>query len=247
MVKQEFNTVRLIQNDTNLGFGRANNLAAATARGDYLFFLNSDTVVPKEALSRLAAQLNSQKPDLAGCRLLNEDGSLQPQGGALPNLGNVMLWMLNLDHLPLISRLLPPYQNRNPSSFNQLNHPGWIAGTAMIIKNSVFKQLQGFDPAIFMYAEDIDLCWRARKSGYSVTYWPQPTIVHLGQGSGLSQNAIIGEFKGLTYLFKKHYPLWQLPLLQALLKAGAFYRALIFAIIGRHAKSQIYVQAFKLG
>jgi hypothetical protein len=247
LVKQKYPQVHLLQNNTNIGFGPANNLAAAKATGEYVLFLNSDTSLKKNALSQLLTQLSKDQPDIASCKLINPDGSLQPQGGALPNLLNLKLWMLNLDHVPLLKQLIPPYQNHQPSYFSSKQHPGWVAGTAMVVKRSVFKQLNGFDKNMFMYAEDIDLCWRAIKHNYQITYWPKPHITHVGQGSSTSQNAILGEFNGLIYLYKKHQPTWQLPLLKIILKSGALFRSVLFAIIGQHEKSAIYTQALKLG
>lgn len=245
MVTKTFPQVTLVRNAQNLGFGRASDLGAKLVTGDYLFFLNSDTQLTKDCLKTLIHQLQTHKPAIATCRLTNPDGTLQPQGGYLPNLLRIALWMLNLDNLPIIRTLIKPYQLRYPAFFNQDQTMGWIGGTAMLVNRSVFNELNGFDREIFMYAEDVDLCFRAHRQGYSIQYYSKPSILHLGQGTG-TLNSILGEIAGLKYYFRKHKSPWQLLMVRMFIKLGCLLRRLVFAIIGQHERKTLYQKAFKL-
>lgn len=246
-VKQTFPQVRLISNGKNLGFGPANNLGAAAAQGKYLLFLNSDTVCPKSSLSSLLAQAQHCRAKLATCRLLSPDGRLQPQGGYLPNLLNLTAWQLFLDDLPVINRFFPAYQLRHPAWFAADRRPGWIAGTVMLVELQLFHTLHGFDPHIFMYGEDVDFCRRAQIAGVRPYYFHTPAVTHLGQGSGSSITAIIGEYQYLNRYAGANLPGYQQVYLKWLFRIGALVRYVLFGKIGGHeSKAQAYRQVFKM-
>jgi len=247
MVKKRFPQVKLVTAGKNLGFGRANNLGVNVQSGRYLWFLNSDTLLGKNTIGLLWQEAQKVKAQIASCRLLNPDGSIQPQGGFLPRLSRQVAWMLFVDDLPLLGRLVKPYQQRRISFFESDQRPGWLGGTALLVKASLFKKLGGFDEAIFMYAEDVDFCLRAQKLNISPYYFSRPSLTHLGQASGSSRGAVLGEYQGLKYVYKKHKPAWEYPALRWLLKIGAVLRVIIFGIILQDKnKYEVYTQAFKL-
>ena len=117
---------------------------------------------------------------------------------------------------------------------------GWVAGTAMMIKSEVIDQVGFLDEKIFMYAEDVDYCWRARQQGFQVALVPEAKIIHYGSASSSSARAIKGEFRGLIYLFQKHQPKWQTNYLKLILMIGASLRVILFAIINQPNKSLTY-------
>lgn len=247
MVKKDYPEVKRLANTKNLGFAEANNQAAAIATGEYLLLLNSDTIVKPKALELFLAEARKSSAAIAACKLLNPNGTIQPQGGALPHLFNLALWMWFIDDLPLIGSLVPSYQNQHPGNFNRRHSPGWVGGTAMLVKKEVYQKLQGLDEAIFMYGEDVDFCFRAHKLAYQVEYFPLPEIIHLGQGSGNKENSLLGEYQGILYLYKKHYPKWQQVAVKLLLKSGAFLRLILFGIMLKdNEKQKIYRKALDL-
>lgn len=246
-LKTKFPDIKIIESPTNLGFGTANNLGATGATGDYLLFLNSDCEVYPDTLQTWFDLVIGHQSAISSCKLVNPDGSIQPQGGALPNLNNVFDWMFFFDDLPLINSLILPYQQRHRPYFFKDHQPGWLSGTALLVKRSVFDTLDGFDETIFMYGEDVEFCYRAKKEGFHLDYYCKPQIRHLGQGSGSSANALLGEFQGLIYLWKKHKPGWQLPLLKLNLIFGALFRIVIFGMIrGDGEKRATYIKALTL-
>jgi hypothetical protein len=245
-VRAEYPQVRIITNSANIGFAKANNQGVREAHGKYVWLLNSDTEMKENTISDLLGLCEEDSAAIATCRLLNPDGTIQPQGGFLPNLINLPLWMLNLDNLPAIRNLLKPYQLRYPSFFLKDRRLGWASGTALLVKKSVYEELHGLDEKIFMYAEDLDFCFRAQKIGYRVRYFQEPLVIHRGQGSSSSAEAILGEYRGLLYYYRKHKPAWQLPILKFWLKAGALLRSAVFGMIGSYEKQKIYTRAFSL-
>lgn len=243
---QTFPDIKLIQNQKNYGFGYANNQAAQIATGEYLLFLNSDTEILGDSLQEFISLAQKQSSSIASCCLVNLDRSLQPQGGALPNLFNLAAQMLFIDDLPLIKRFFPAYQRRSRHYFTKDQHPGWVAGTAILVKKSVFSTLGGFNQEIFMYGEDVDLCFRARRNRYRIDYFAAPQICHLGQGSGQPFQAILGELKFLKYYFDHYKPAWQNQVLKFFLKTGCLLRVGIFGMIGQYDRQKAYQQIYRL-
>lgn len=231
--------IRLIENKKNIGFGRANNQAVKIATGRYLLLLNSDTEIRPGALSKMMAFMQSHpEVGIASCQLKNPDRSIQPQGGFLPRLSTVAIWSLFIDDLPGFNQFLPSYQLRRKSFFvGQAKDIGWVGGTAMFIRNKVWKQLDGFDEHIFMYGEDVELCYRASLLGWKVMINPEAEIIHHSKASG--GRWVTGEVEGLLYLFAKHKPKWEMPVLRFILKVGMGLRWWIFGILGGHEELKI--------
>jgi GT2 family glycosyltransferase len=259
--------IKVIANKHNKGFASANNQGIKIAKGKYIILLNSDTIVQKGGLSTMVetferlpidnktANLNSQKNkiDRLGIlapTLLNPDGTLQPQGGDLPNLGSLFSHMSFLDDFPIIGKFLPSTQHtgfrqseklRYHTNDRRLIKRGWVGGTAMMIRKEVIKEIGLLDDAIFMYGEDTEYCMRANHHHWDVAIDPQAKITHFGQASSSSANAIKGEFKSYTYNWSKHKPLWQIPIVKAILKMGAALRVVAFSTIRPDKKRrQIY-------
>ena len=147
--------------------------------------------------------------------------------------------MLFFDDLPLISSFFPAYHVNRANYFKKDQHPGWLAGTALLIRRDVYQKLKGLDEKIFMYAEDVEFCLRAKKLGFKPDYFSRPRLTHLGQASGSSRGALLGEYKGLKYIYQKHYSATQYFLLRVLLKTGALLRRVFF-------DNKIYDEAFTL-
>jgi GT2 family glycosyltransferase len=246
-VSAKYKEVKCVVNADNIGFGPANNQAAALAKGRYLLFLNSDTQVYPDTLADLYEAAEMYQADISGCKLVNPDGSIQPQGGSLPNLVRIFDWMFFFDDIPLLNQIIVPYQQRHTGYFRHNQQPGWVGGAAMLVSRDTFNRLGGFDPQIFMYGEDLEFCYRAQNQDLSVHYFAKPQVLHVGQGSGSSKNAVCGEYKGILHLYRKHKPAWQLPLVRYMLKLGALLRIVIFGMILSDAtKKDIYKHCYRL-
>jgi len=246
-LKKKFPWAKVYSSGGNLGFARGNNFGVKKAKGEYVWLLNSDTLLKPTTIKTLFNSAKANNSQIASCRLLNKDGSIQPQGGFLPRLYRLTAWMLFIDDLPIIKHLIKPYHQDNLGFFTKDQHPGWLAGTALLIKRDLYQKMHGLDKKIFMYAEDVDFCLRAAKQGIKLDYFGQPKVTHLGQASGSSKGAVLGEYKGLKYIYKKHYSVWKYLLLRLLLKIGALLRILVFGILLKDdTKKDVYQEAFKL-
>jgi hypothetical protein len=248
LVKQAFPQAKLVKVKENLGFGKANNLGAAKAEGDWLLFLNSDTQIIFGAIDKLADRIrNSGNMMVWGPKLLNRDGSLQPSAGYFPTLGRIAAQMLFLDDLPILGKLMKPYQQTAPGFYKREQAVDWVTGAALLVHRLLYKKVKGFDEHYFMYAEEVDLCFRLKKAGALVYFTPQGQLTHLKGAS--SQDgftaAIVGEYRGLVSFFARHRPGWQLPLVKFLLRWGALLRLVVFGIINRE-KTDAYKQALNI-
>jgi GT2 family glycosyltransferase len=244
---KDHSEVKLIDAEKNLGFGKANNLGAKIAKGEYLLFLNSDTLIFDNALDQCLEIVRKHK-DLGvfSCRLLNSDKTVQPSGGHFPNLFNLIAWQLFIDDLPLIGTLIPSFHPQR-ASYDKDKKMDWITGAFLIISKKVFDEVGGFDENIFMYTEEMEMSYRIRKLGYKTYYEKHPSIIHLGGASGGSFLALTSEVKNMIYFWQKHKAAWQLPIVKIAFFTGSLLRWLIFGIIkGDEKARRTYFHAARL-
>lgn len=237
MVKKDFPQVRLLVNRRNLGFGRANNQGAALARGEFILLLNSDTLVRPESLALLLAFARRQ-PRLGalGPGLLNADGTPQASAGSFPDLW-VSFKMLFGEHFFPFCRVRFAYSRSRAVD--------WVVGAALLIKREVFRQVGGFDEKIFMYMEEVELCYRLKKAGFENFFYPEPKIVHLGGQSSVSgkKDPILNIYRGLLYFYRRHYSPLALSVLKLMLKAKASLGWFLGCLTGRQYLKETYGEA----
>lgn len=246
-LRKKFPKVVVLATKETMGFGAASNLGAKRAKGKVLLFLNPDTEVQEGAIDCLFSDLSqgNARRVISG-KLLNSDGTIQQQGGALPNLFIIAAWMFFIDDLPIVGRFFAAYQQKNTARFTTPRTLGWIGGTALMMTKDFFDELGGWNGNIFLYGEDVELCLRVHRVGGEVTLIPQATIIHHQHKSGSIERARLGEMQGLLYIWKKHFPAWQMPLLKFLLFCGSLLRVLIFGILLGHAEhKRIYLHIIK--
>jgi GT2 family glycosyltransferase len=197
----EFPEVEVMALDGNLGFGAANNRAAARSAARYLLLLNSDTIVHTGALQALIDCANMYSDAGAvGARLLNADGSLQLSCWRFPTL-----WRATAETFGLL-RLIGRPSNYRPADYDTVRRVDFAIGACLLVDRQAFVQVGGFDEAFFMYAEETDLCRRLRAIGKYVYYTPASVVTHLGGGSKLSSADQFRQFNAATELyFSKHY------------------------------------------
>lgn len=246
-IVSSFPNVKIIKTRSLLGFSEANNLGAKSARGKLLFFLNPDTEVFDRTIDILAETLekNAMIGAVSG-QLLNADHSIQPQGGALPTLWNVCLWMFFLDDIPGVNTLILPYQQRNIAYFTQVHmHGGWVGGTALMIPRAVFDAIGGWDENIHLYAEDVEICTRIHDMQKCVAYVPQARILHHQHMSvGGSMRSQVGEIENMIYYWKKHKQAWEIMCVRIILFLGSWLRIILFGILMRdEARKHTYMEA----
>jgi len=245
--------IKIIKNKDNVGFAAANNQAVAVSKGEYILLLNSDTILKPEALEHLLADyqtLESEKSNigLLAAQLLNSDESLQPQGGALPNLLTLKSQMFFLHKIPVLGQFLPSIQQPapEPKHRHQISPRGWVGATALLLSRKVWDKIGPLDQNIFMYGEDVDYCWRAHKLDIRSAIDLDAKVIHLGSQSSSSANALVGELKTMVYLFHKHKPNWQLPFAYLILLLGSLLRFIIFKTLTPNSqKAASYLKAWR--
>jgi GT2 family glycosyltransferase len=165
LVERRFPHVRVIRNRTNLGYGDGNNVGARRARGQFLVFLNPDTVVEPGWLEPLIKTLESDpRAGLATSRIL-----LLSDPDRINTCGNDV----HLTGLTLCRGM-----GKDREAFAVQGEVAAVSGAAFAMRRELFEALGGFDASFFMYMEDTDLSWRARLAGYGCLFVPQSVVYH---------------------------------------------------------------------
>lgn len=180
MLKQCYPQVKFIQNDKNVGFAKANNIAFKGSIGSHVLFLNPDTEVVDSAIDILFEQMRKlPKAGAIGCKHLNADGSVQTD--CIQSFPTILNQLLNSEFL----RVLFPNSRLwgMASLFGATNGPTEvevISGACLMMRRSVFERIGQFSEDYFLYAEDLDLCYKVEQAGYKNYYVPDAAIFHFG-------------------------------------------------------------------
>jgi GT2 family glycosyltransferase len=180
MVADEFPDALVLRSEVNLGFGNANNLAFRSVQGRYAVLLNSDAFLTPGSLELSVAHIEAN-PRIAvgGGRLIGSDGSLQPSARMFPTVLNDLIVLSGLAARFPHSRFFGRF-DRTWANDHKAAEVDWVPGAYSIIRTDVLAEVGPFDPRFFLYYEEVDLCRRIKQRGYSVWYWPDVRIVHIG-------------------------------------------------------------------
>jgi N-acetylglucosaminyl-diphospho-decaprenol L-rhamnosyltransferase len=207
-IRRNFPDIKLIASAENLGFARANNLAARHAHGSRLLLLNPDTVILDHAIDRLH-EFATENPScrIWGGRTLFADGSLNPTScWRHATLWSIFCFAAGLTKLKRNVFNPEAYGRWQRDSVREVDI---VTGCFLLIDRQLWQQLEGFDPAFFMYAEEADLCLRARKLGARPTITPTATIIHHGHASEPHQaEQRIKVLAGRITLMRRHGSPW---------------------------------------
>jgi GT2 family glycosyltransferase len=180
MIEQDFPDVVLIRSEANLGFGGANNLGFQSALGRYIVLLNSDAFLGEESLERSVAHMDANpRAGLGGARLTGRDGSWQPSARMFPTIFNDLIGLSGLAARFPQSRLFGR-PDRTWANQGEAAEVDWVPGAYSIIRAEALAAVGLFDPRFFLYYEEVDLCKRIKQKGYSIWYWPDISVVHIG-------------------------------------------------------------------
>jgi GT2 family glycosyltransferase len=174
MVRDLFPGVRLIANARNPGFGAAANQGIAACDSRYVLLLNADTRLEPGALAALCRELDRHPGTaVAGPLLLNPDGSRQPS--VFPFLTPGVVLAMNTYANRLVRRAA---RFRSVYEGAAAGNVPWVKGAALALRRAAFEAVGGFDEGYFLYAEEMDLCWRLRQAGWRVRFTPRARVVH---------------------------------------------------------------------
>lgn len=180
MLQNEFPGVRYVQSEKNSGFSAANNLGFHYAAGKNILLLNPDTTIIGNAIYSMYWHLNSLNDAGAiGCKLLNSDLSLQTS--CVQNFPSLLTHALDSE---LSRRLFPKMKiwgmrllltpHKEPVEVDV------VSGACLMVKRGVFESVGLLSTEYFMYAEDVDLCYKIKQQGFKVYYTDAATVVHHG-------------------------------------------------------------------
>ncbi|MGB9707249.1 MAG: glycosyltransferase family 2 protein [Microgenomates group bacterium] len=233
-VKNKKTNMKLIFNKDNIGFGKANNQAVKIAKGEYLLFLNSDIVVLNNSIEKMFKFYKQYQNlfNFLGGKLLNKDKSPQPSCGPMYFLPMVFAHLFLKGDYWQLTRFSP----------KKLKEVDWVSGACFITKKEYFNKINGFDENIFMYMDEVDLFYRAKKNGYRIFFYPEAKFIHLGSASsGKRTYPILQVYKGLLYFYKKHRNQTENVILKFMLKL----KAKISIFIGYLTKNQYLIETYE--
>lgn len=182
LVRERFPDARLVEQG-NVGMGGGNNVGMRVASGRYFLLLNPDAWLHPGATERLVAYADAN-PEVAvvGPRLRNPDGTLQRSVRAFPTV-----WRLATEYL-FVRKLAPRSSLLNPLYVGGFDHAetrdaDWVSGACLLVRRAATEEVGLFDEAFFMFSEETDWCYRFRRAGWRVVFFPAAEVTHVGGAS----------------------------------------------------------------
>ena len=220
--------VRLIRNPENVGFARACNQGVLASTGEYVTFINPDTLVERDFFEGLERFFDENpKAGVAGPRIADAEGHLQLSARKEFSFVSGLLGRTSL-----LTRLFPKSQlvrrhfpaTEKPSGPTKVD---WVSGACMVVRRRTLEEIGPMDERFFMYFEDADLCRRAREVGWLVYYLPQTEVLHHTGTSSLNRPRAIWDLHKSAFLYhRKHGPHGPLNLYSLTVLVGLVGRAL---------------------
>lgn len=229
-IKEEFPQVTIIENQENVGFAKANNQGIRRAAGRYILLLNSDTIIQPDTLE-IMLRFMDQHPNIgaSGCKVVLPDGSLDKacrRGFPTPSASFYYAFGL--------AKLFPHVPKFNQYQLSYLDpdddYPvDCLVGAFMLVRREVIDHVGMLDEDFFMYGEDVDWCYRIKKAGWEIYYYPKTSIIHYkGAGKKRKSRKVVYEFHRAMILFhRKHYQKSYSWLVNGLVYAGVGLKFLL--------------------
>ncbi len=233
-VLNDFPEIKFLRNNKNLGFAAANNRGLKIANGKYVLFLNNDTVFKENSIKKVFDFAESLEPPVfVGCRLLNSDGSIQESVVDFPSVWNTFTESF------FLYKMFKKSSKFNKYYLNYIDVSGpvevdVIKGAFMLCDAQAVKELNGFDERFFFYSEETDLCYRFKKNGGKIYFYPGTSITHLG-GETTSKNLafkFIQQAKAKIQFYKKHFNSFEFILVSLVFYFGVLIRIPIYFFTG---------------
>jgi O-antigen biosynthesis protein len=235
MLQEKFKEFRIIANQQNVGFSKANNQAIILSKGEYILLLNPDTVVEHDTFEKIIRFMD-ENPDAGGLGVKMVDG----KGMFLPESkrGLPTPWVAFYKIFGF-SRIFPKSEKfgRYHLGFldkEKTHEVDILSGAFMLIRKSVLEQIGYLDEAFFMYGEDIDLSYRITKAGYKNYYYPEARIIHYkGESTKKgSLNYVLVFYNAMIIFARKHFSSKNAFHLSLLINMAIYFRAFM-AILNR--------------
>jgi len=198
MVKEQFPSVLLIQNTSNVGFSIANNQAVKVAKGAYVCILNPDTVVAEDTFKTILNFADTQTNlGIIGCRLVDGSGKFLPESKRNIPVVKIAIKKILGNSQPYYATHVKEHETAKVEV---------LVGAFMLLKRSLYESLKGFDEDYFMYGEDIDFSYKSLKEGYDNYYFGGTTVIHYKGESTRRNEMYLKRFYGAMQIFhQKHF------------------------------------------
>ncbi|MBP6024537.1 glycosyltransferase family 2 protein [Ferruginibacter sp.] len=230
---QRFPAVNFIWNVVNVGFAKANNQALAMAQGEYILFLNPDTIVPEDCFENCLSFFQShQQAGALGIRMIDGSGKfLKESKRAFPSPFTSLYKLTGLTKLFPRSKTFGKYHLGHLSD-NENHEVDVLAGAYMMMPAKLLSDIGSFDETFFMYGEDVDLSYRVQKAGYKNYYFAESTIIHFkGESTKKgSLNYVRLFYSAMSLFVKKHYSGSRAGVFNFLIQTGILLRAVLSVV-----------------
>lgn len=228
--------IKLIENRQNLGFSKGINIGAGQAQGEYLLFVNPDAELREGNISSMLRVFEeNENAGIVGGRLVDKDGKEEKSAGKFFGLFQIILLSLGLDEAMGV-RFSP----------RKIQKVDFVSGGFMMVRKDLFEKLGGFDENLFMYVEDMELCYRAGKAGFFTYFTPDVVLTHEAHGSSNRGFAVKNIYRGILYFHKKHGTPFSYFLIRLLLVAKASTLVLIGKTMNNKYLRDTYSEALKI-
>jgi GT2 family glycosyltransferase len=208
LLQVQYPQVKLVTNQENEGFARANNRGLRLAKGRYHLLLNSDAFVHPGTLENMVQFMDGNpEAGVAGCRLYYENGTLQPSCTGFPTLFTELWQVLWLDRLFPKSRIFGQYR-MSYWNFDDVREVDSVMGAFMMLRPEAVVEVGLLDESYFMYSEEVDLCYRMKKAGWKVLFNPDASATHIWGGTSKripSRTSFLRLYQSRIMFFRKHY------------------------------------------
>lgn len=210
ILRIRFPDVELIENQVNVGFGRANNQALQHAQGRYILLLNTDAFVAPDTLQKTVEFMDSNPNcGVLGVKLVGRDRALQPSCRYFPTPWNVFLATTGLHRYFPRTRLVDDMSWDHAS----VRECDWVPGCYYLVRREVIDRVGLFDPRYFLYYEEVDHCRAVRQAGWTVVFYPFTEVFHVGGESAEAEGQLTNVGRQISALqiesellyFRKHH------------------------------------------
>ncbi len=244
MVKQKYPKVKIIENDFNAGFSKANNMAIQMSDAEYVLLLNPDTVVQEDTFNKVVSFMD-QHPDAGGLGVKMVDGKgrfLPESKRGLPTPEVAFYKIFGLAAVFPASKRFGKY-HLGYLDKEKVHAVEVLSGAFMLIRKSVLDKIGLLDEAFFMYGEDIDLSYRIHKAGYKNYYFPETSIIHYkGESTKKSSvNYVFVFYRAMVIFAQKHFAEKQARLFSMLINLAIWFRASLALLMRLIRGSSLFV------
>ncbi len=241
-LRVQFPQVRVVRNTQNLGFAASNNRGFEVAQGDYVLMLNPDTEILEGAIQATVEFLECRpSAGIAACRLIFADGSLQRSLYTFPGPWNIFCEATFLSKVFPRTKLFGNY-TLTYFDYDVERQVDAVCGAYLMMRREVLTRIGTLDERFFMYTEEVDLCYRAKKGGFEVWYTPSGTVVHHWGGASASNRRVILWSTGSQMLyFQKHFARNERRLLICLKYSGILLRIPLYFAFGVLSRKKEFV------